>query len=507
MRNLLRNEGWSLRRRRPSPGKRGASYLAASLVVLVLLNGSAQSFSGEPAKKFLIASDLHFNPFADPTLVAELAAAPATQWEGILNRSKLTAYSQYGEDTNWWLLRSALDAMRATLPHPALIMITGDLLAHGFPQKYATATHDSDREHYRTFVLKTVAFIGWELRKRFHRSQILMTPGNNDDECGDYDIQADGPFLNDTEGLVRNLARAGDRVTVDWKTLGSYTIQPQAIRGIRIISLNTVFFSHEYQAASFANACSAVDSSAASRTFTWLEANLAQAREAQQKVWLMFHIPPGIDGYATMMKYRQLSQGASPSEQLCRNALVPMWNPAFTARFESIMEDYQSTITASFAGHNHTDDFRVVNAEGSRPGFVLLDPPFSPIYGQNPAFRVVTLGADGSLADQSTYYLTNLKAARSEVPGEWTREYDFAGEWQSRQLDATSLKDIYARIKNDPEARAQWLRLLNVSSSDDPVPANGVQALDCAIAALDPTRYQTCYCPVAPPSSSPAQIP
>jgi hypothetical protein len=40
-------------------------------VVLVLLANSAQSFSREPTGKFLIASDLHFNPFADPTLVAD----------------------------------------------------------------------------------------------------------------------------------------------------------------------------------------------------------------------------------------------------------------------------------------------------------------------------------------------------------------------------------------------------------------------------------------------------
>jgi len=96
--------------------------------------------------------------------------------EPILNRSKTTAYSPYGQDTNWFLLQSALNAMRWTEPHPALVMIAGDLLAHGFPQAYAKATHDSDREHYRAFVLKTVTFIAWELRRRFKNSQILLTP-------------------------------------------------------------------------------------------------------------------------------------------------------------------------------------------------------------------------------------------------------------------------------------------------------------------------------------------
>ena len=229
--------------------------LVVFLAVLVLLGGSAQSLPSSPSRQFLIASDLHFNPFADPTLVADLAAAPPRKWESILNRSESTAYSPYGQDTNWWLLQSAFDAMRTADPDPALVMITGDLLAHGFPQAYAKVTHDSNREHYRAFVSKTVAFIALELRRRYNQSQILLTPGNNDDECGDYDIESGGPFLDDTARPVRNLARAHGQFA-GWKSLGSYTIQPRAIPGVRIISVNSVFFSNKYRAANFAHACS-----------------------------------------------------------------------------------------------------------------------------------------------------------------------------------------------------------------------------------------------------------
>jgi sphingomyelin phosphodiesterase acid-like 3 len=469
------------------------------LVVFVLLAGPAQPQSATSSQTFLIASDLHFNPFADPTLVPALSAALPNQWEQILNQSKLTQYSPYGQDTNWWLLHSALDAMRAAEPDPPLVMITGDLLAHGFPQAYARTTHDNDREHYRVFVRKTVEFLGIQLRQRFRKSQILLTPGNNDNECGDYDIEADGPFLSDTANLARNLARTGSHFTAGWKSLGSYALQPRAIRGVRILSVNSVFFSNKYQAASFANACKPVDSNAPTRTVAWLESNLAQAARAHQKVWLMFHIPPGIDGFATMMRYQSLSKTAAP-QNLCSNAIVPMWKPVWTASLERLMVEYPNTITASLAGHDHTDDFRVIQAgqpgtQSVLPHFVLIDPPISPIYGQNPAFRIVTFSSDGRLGGQSTYYLTNLQAARSDIPGTWTREYTFAEKWQSPQLDAATLNTIYDRIANDPTARDQWLTLLNVSSTHDPVPANGVKPLDCAIAALDPATYQACYCP------------
>lgn len=477
----------------------------AFLSLLVCLTGSTRAFGRPPSHQLLIASDLHFNPFADRAIVADLAAAPASRWEPILNRSNPAAYSPYGQDTNWWLLQSALDAMRSTEPQPALVMIDGDLLAHGFPQAYAQATHDSDRAHYRAFVLKTISFIGWELRRRFKRSQILITPGNNDNECGDYDIEADGPFLRDTAAMARSLARASGHFTADWKALGSYTLAPAAIHGVRILAVNSVFFSNKYQAASFAHACAPVDSAAATRTFTWLEANLAQARQVHEKVWLMLHIPPGIDGFSTLLQFRRLALTANSNMQdVCSKAIVPMWKPAFTTRFDGLLEDYKSTVMATFAGHDHTDDFRVIHSANTTLGFVLINPPISPIYGQNPSFRLVTFKADGMLADHSTYYLTNLPAARNDVPGAWTREYTFTNEWQSQTLNADTFQSIYDRINNDDRingqvgARAQWLSLLNVSSTHDSVPAIAVQTLVCAIHALDPASFQACYCPVPP---------
>ena len=459
-----------------------------------MLAGTAHSLPNRPSQQFLIASDLHFNPFSDPTLVADLAAAPVRRWEGILNRSQSAAYSPYGQDTNWWLLRSAFDAMRKTDPNPALVMITGDLLAHGFPQAYAKAMHDTKSEHYRAFVSKTVAFVTSELRQRYNKSQILLTPGNNDDECGDYDIEGGGPFLSDSARPARSLARAHGHFTADWKSLGSFTVRPRSMSGLRIISVNTVFFSNKYQAANFADSCAPVDSKAAARTFAWLESTLSRAAQNHEKVWLMFHIPPGIDGYSTMISYRSLSQAAVAND-LCSQAIVPMWKPYWTDLFEHLVAEYQTTITAMFAGHDHTDDFRVLHAGETSEQFVLINPPISPIYGQNPAFRVVTFATGGQLVDQTTYYLTNLQAAQSNVPGIWTREYSFLEEWQSPRLDATSLNTIYDQIRSDPKASTQWLTLLNVSSTHDHVPVNGVRTLECAIAALDPATYKACYCP------------
>jgi hypothetical protein len=172
-----------------------------------------------------------------------------------------------------------------------------------------------------------------------------------------------------------------------------------------------------------------------------------------------------------------------------------MWVPSRSQQFASLLQKYGSTVAASFAGHTHADDFRLIGGTPTARAFVIIDPPVSPIYRQNPAFRVFTFTGSGGLADQSTYYLTNLKTATSKNPGIWTREYRFDRQWHSHQVDFASLEAAYRRITSDPATRARWLAFYNVSSSAASDPASGVPALYCAIDSLDAASYQSCYCP------------
>ncbi len=478
---------------------RGRNSLRLVLVVSMLCAchvPASPSSSPSSGNTFLIASDIHFNPMSDASLVADLSAADPTQWETILARSKSTSFSQYGEDTNWWLLQSSLDQMRATLPHPAFILVTGDLIAHQFPQTYLKTTQDANRTNYRNFVLKTVEFLALEFRKRFPDTKILLTPGNNDEECGNYSIRAGGGFLHDTAELARKLARADNEFTGSWEALGSYDVPHPTLRGIRIISLNTIFLSARYHAAKFSEDCGLTDSTAATDLFTWLESRLNAAQQAHEKVWLMFHIPPGIDGYTSVVKYQGLSKktAAPATEKMCASAVVPMWQPKWTSQFQTLLAKYEGTVIVSLAGHTHTDDFRLINASGAKPEFVLISPAISPVYRQNPAFRVVSFASDGSLSDTSVYYLTNLEFASSKTRGEWAKEYTFSQEWKLGRPNAAALATLYDQIKTKPEVRDDWVKLYNVSSAAAYLPANATPGFYCAIEELDPETYSNCYC-------------
>ena len=284
------------------------------------LCGTASGQQTDPAKaaagQVLMMSDLHFDPMADPSLVDQLAAAEPEQWSALLDSSGDRSLGRYGRDSNWMLLRSALQHMAETLPKPAFVLIPGDFLAHRFRQEFDAAAKNHSDAAYRIFVRKTMQFLGQQLEQNFPATVILPALGNNDEECGDYELQPGGPFLADTLPILRRLvgSAGGPGFDRDWQSYGNYSAR---VSGIRILSTNTNFLSVHYR-----NACgSAADGDPGRATLAWLDAELAAAKEAQERVWLLYHIPPGIDGYAT------LRQGS------CPGTMIPMWDQAYAGAF------------------------------------------------------------------------------------------------------------------------------------------------------------------------------
>ena len=102
--------------------------------------------------RFLMISDLHFNPMADAKLVDRLAVADFDRWQAILESSPDKSPSGYGQDSNWALLRSALEQIKETMPAPAFVLLPGDFLAHNFRREFDSAAADRSDTAYRLFV-------------------------------------------------------------------------------------------------------------------------------------------------------------------------------------------------------------------------------------------------------------------------------------------------------------------------------------------------------------------
>lgn len=422
---------------------------------------------------------------ADPALVDQLAAAPARDWPALFARAAALP-SRFGQDTNWPLFRSALREMAAAELHPPFLLIPGDFLAHTYRKRFEQAATQPTAAAYRAFVVKSMQFVAGQLQAQFPGTPVLPVLGNNDSDCGDYQLQPGGPFLRDTLPIVRALLRRGLGGDFDagWSAMGSYNVAHPTLPGVRVVFVNTVFLSRRYR-----DACGTAGDPAA-RTLDWLRAQLERASRDGQKVWLIYHIPPGVDVFATLGKHS------------CPDAAVPMWHEADGDRFAALVHDYADTIAASFGGHTHRDEFRLTGQPGRHDGFVLIVPALSPVFGQNPAFQVFGYDGLGGILDITTHYAANLEAAAAGAPVEWRTEPSFAAEWQLPRVDLSTLETLQGRIWADRETGTTWLLRYTVSQASLwPLgPAQGLapdrisSAYYCAIGSDTVADYQACRC-------------
>jgi hypothetical protein len=396
----------------------------------------------------LVLSDIHFNPTANKSLVDRLAIAAPEQWDTILAEDT-SRLSGYGEDANWKLLASALAVLK-TQPRPDFVLVTGDFLAHQFRAHFDAAAADHSDAAFRAFAAKTMRFLALKLEANFPSVRILPALGNNDDTCGDYQLRPGGPFLADTAGIVEGLVGPDTLPSFErsWRALGNYVVPNPAVKDHLIAVINTNYFSLHYK-----NACGTpADGNPAVATLAWLRHVLSEAETAHRKVWLAYHIPPGIDAFATAR------------HNACPISPVPMFAAPYDAQFHALMERYRATVTASFAGHIHMDGFRLFSEDGKPFGFVVTNPAISPIFGQNPAFRRIALADDGTLIDQSVYYLANLRDAQSGAEPRWQLEMSFDSAWNQPRFGLSSLQDIYRQIGTVAEARDRWFKAYAVQS-------------------------------------------
>src|SRR5579871_5474281 len=145
---------------------------------------------------FLVLSDLHFDPFADPRLVPKLAAAKVEEWESILRPAGSQGFAQYGSDSNYALLIAALKAAReyGARQRYDYVLVTGDYLAHRFKEKYQQLIAGDDAA-YAAFVVKSMVFVSRLVQQSFPNLPVFGSLGNNDSVCGDYELSPGNAFL------------------------------------------------------------------------------------------------------------------------------------------------------------------------------------------------------------------------------------------------------------------------------------------------------------------------
>lgn len=417
-------------------------------------------------------TDIHFDPYFDPTLVPQLLKADSAQWEKIFASSTVTGFGTIGtSETNYALLVNALKSLYENSKDADFIIFTGDFIAHDFDSTFATFAKNG--ESYSAFVDETFTFLAMMFNKYIPGKRIYFSLGNNDSDVGDYEIIPDGAFLHETADIL------SDRWIKDpfnqksfndtYPTGGYYSIMPLGIPGTRIISLNTNFFSAKY--------VNKVSFDPGAQQLDWLEKQLAQAQQNKEKVWLMYHIPPGANVYSSIGKKQY----------------VPMWQQTYNDRFVGILKTYTSVLTAGFLGHTHMDDFRLLTQGQPQQAIVYfkIGPAISPQFGNNPGYQQMTFDPRAfTLLDYTVFYL-NLDI--NPPSAAFQSEYSFGKTYSQTIITPATILSTYLSFNTDPARQKLYMNFYGVSVTNKPqMTTDTFKPYWCGIGNLVQADYSSC---------------
>lgn len=447
----------------------------------------------------IMLSDIHFDPFHDPLKFALLTATPVEKWQPILDAppsaTQAVDYAALsktckgkGVDTPEALLNSALAAMQLKEPHPLFVTVSGDLMGHQFDCRFEQLNPEGTAADYSDFAAKTVAYVSLRLHVAYPQSPIYFALGNNDSGCKDYHEDPNSAFLHadaksfsadalskfNAQVILREVSQAGD-----------YNIAlPAPFTHTHLLVLQDIFESKRY-----ATCNGRPNESTGEQQIAWLRAQLTAARRAHEKVWVMAHIPPGIDPYTTFMN-KQNKCGGEPEMFLSSES------------FANTLTDFADIIKLALFGHTHMDEMRVYTGTGgSVPG--KLVPSISPVNGNNPAFTVARVDPTTAiLKDYSVF------AASNPAGDKWTEEYSYSKTYGLADFSGTSTAKLAAGFLADKTGSShtstayESFYLVGGTGISANVKAAAMQLVwptyACSIANAHKEGFKACLCPAYP---------
>ena len=454
-----------------------------------------RAWSAEPTGQVLLVSDIHFNPYSRTSLVPRLMEAEAGQWDAIFASSPDKRLASYGFETDYNLLKYGLQAMSRACAQPDCIIYTGDLPCHGVWQRFARFSQSQAERN--SFLAKLVEFMGRCFRTHFPRTPVYFALGNNDAYCGDYQITPQGEYLQDTATTFYScfLGSPGSEAAFrdDFQRLGCYSL-PGPAKGLRVVTINSNYFSPRWSC----QCCHGHPGDPVQEQLDWLESQLGAAAQAGEAVWLVMHIPPGVNARETSFLVGGDGKLSSVRMHITTEA---------NARLLSILRAQAGVLRAGFAGHTHMDHFKVVTSDDRQEALAMvhITPALNPLYGGNPAFQVLTYSKSTfTPLDTRTYYLNLEKQLLEPGPaGEgspalsyqpWQLEYRFQQVYGVPALDPASLWALSQTMRTDQDLRERFRLFYNGSRGNAPsFGRSQAKAYWCALAHLEPGEYLQAY--------------
>ena len=445
-------------------------------MLIFSLSGCSSSDNNNQVQRFpvVVFSDVHFNPFYDPSLFPALVAADADQWATVFQSSLITAPSAWGADTNYPLLVLALSSIKQNLGASPLIIYTGDILGHNFTKTFYELYEvegipsAEDIAAMKAFTDKTVAFFMEQVRSSVGNIPVMFAVGNSDS----YSFIDDGPdssFLSNTAELFYTKFLNS---TVDHQAFldtfqkgGYYSAEPPGTN-LMVIGLNTITFSPDFPDTG----------SAVAAEIAWLDSRLSSAKDAGKKVWLLMHVPPGAD-IATTAK--------SADDNGHITSATMMWNQDYQALFMQILSHYPDIVTLTLAAHTHMDEYRIL----STSDVLEITPGISPYFGNNPAFKVFSFSGDTL---KPTNY-SSLNYDLTAMPGQFNSYYTFSTAYAMQGFLGDSLTQLLpALVTNNVQQALYRGYYYSGNNSLNPITDRNWPVYWCGIATMEQQELIAC---------------
>jgi sphingomyelin phosphodiesterase acid-like 3 len=445
----------------------------------------------------LMLSDLHFDPLHDPAKASRLAAANVDQWDAILNDAPSehqaeefaavqSACKARGVDTDFALLNASLIGAQRQAKGLGYVTVTGDLLVHGFDCRYRFAMHSD--EGYAAFAEKTAIYVMHRVEAVFPTVPVYIALGNNDSSCGDYKMGEHDRFLHATSGAIVAGLRGASEAEVkqareDYETNGYFGVTLKTPRRTRLLAIDDIYLSTKY-----AECSGDKDSAAADAALAWLDRELTAAKERGEKVWVIGHIPPGVDVYSTVM-----SKAGKLGKDVCGGADVKMF--LANDRLADTLVKHADVVRLALFAHTHSDELRLLKAEDGAGGRVPLKmvASISPVNGNRPTFTLAQVDASSAgLKDYTVYEASNATG----VDTTWSREYSFDEMYHVAEFSTATLAELIDQFHADPDSEKPASRAYEVNFTPGmfPVLALAWPQYACALEHATAAGYKACTC-------------
>jgi len=451
------------------------SYINAKDTKAVIRSLSQETGTGI----FLSITDIHFDPYADTSIVKDLNNNPVSAWPKIFANAGDDDASPYGVDAGYVLASSAVKAASNLTRNYDFILYSGDYLSHDFRATYNQLVGGTSQE-FNQFAIKTMRYVSYLLSSQFNGVPIYGTLGNNDAICGDYMISPKSPLLMGIAPQWSDLSQQPDAFT-DFTMGGFYKVKHPVVTNHDIIVLNNIFWSNDYR-----DSCETSVEHPGDAMMAWLEWQLYQSNYRGRTTTLLMHVPPGINAYSSSKGWAN-----------CQDSIQPFWQDRYTTSFLNLLQNYNGVITNGFTGHTHMDNFRVISVpQGNAKLPLHVTPAVSPIFSNNPAFKVVQYDtSNAAILNSLTFVVSNLEQASQGQPLKWKIEYVATSAYNLPDLSARSLTTLASDIVSSETTRNTFMSYYAAQTpKGGPMTEQNWHAFACAQTNITKTDFANCYC-------------